>query len=801
MEITKAVSNTHVVIVCLSPASINNQGYVHKEIKFALDVADRQPEGAIFLIPLKLEECDVPNRLRDWHWVDLYEETGYEKLTKSLLRRAEALGIATRPLRSAVGSGPSWAEPSGGDATEKELAGLVGEARELMRAESWGEAIEKLQTALFIRRDHEEASALLKHAQRHRELAEVEKLYEAGYEHLNAGQLEEALSRFQEVQKREESYRGTEALIARCQEKIKEKKVAALLAEAEKSVGADDWKTAIDRLRAVLSEDPGHKVATDKLDYAVQQQKLSELYSEGQNLYLFGRRREALARFRQIQDLAGGYKDVPGRIAKIEREEAEAEAARQAEERANREEFERLFREAQEELAKEDWEPAIEKLQDLAVRDASNEEVRRRLAQAQMGLMRASRLKKLVELYAEGERLYRAGDRRAAWLCLTQFREAAGDQQGVAALIAKIESEEAGLYRARWYAGWGVASASLVAGLLLTVGFGLYSGDHGWRVAYLVPELLGLSAGLCYVYRLGRDADSWRHEMSRLRSVREAASAREKGEQRFFLPTAEERLSRRLESLDAPPGEAAIDRSYLTCSEYQLFIDDRQKQGEYNQPDHWVELKYPAGAALQPVSGVRAADAAELCKWLTLRSGGGASYRLPRPHEAITQPSEEAALAAWCADGKGYRLVGLSAFSKQAIRRRLSKLSTAGLPMPASLARRLEIKRSLERSISMMPHALALALGARLHVTKQLIDVFTDAVALDLTQAAAKATAADLAFVIDFQLAPDLATTGADSIAPFGAAVAEGNLSKIKELAETFGARSKASVVKLIKLL
>lgn len=90
-EITKAVRNSHVVIVCLSSGSVNKRGYVQKEIKRALDVADEQPEGTIFVIPLRLEECEVPERLRRWHWVNYFEERGYERLIKALRRRAESL--------------------------------------------------------------------------------------------------------------------------------------------------------------------------------------------------------------------------------------------------------------------------------------------------------------------------------------------------------------------------------------------------------------------------------------------------------------------------------------------------------------------------------------------------------------------------------------------------------------------------------------------------------------------------------------------------------------------------------------
>jgi hypothetical protein len=57
-----------------------------------LDIADEQPEGAIFIVPVKLEECDVPQRLSRWHWVHL-DAKGFDLLAQTLRKRAGALGI------------------------------------------------------------------------------------------------------------------------------------------------------------------------------------------------------------------------------------------------------------------------------------------------------------------------------------------------------------------------------------------------------------------------------------------------------------------------------------------------------------------------------------------------------------------------------------------------------------------------------------------------------------------------------------------------------------------------------------
>ena len=84
-EIKKAVQNSDVVIVFLSRNSVGKTGFFQKEIKIALDAADERPEGKIFIIPAKLEDCDVPDRLSNKQWVDLYTENGFDRLLQSLI--------------------------------------------------------------------------------------------------------------------------------------------------------------------------------------------------------------------------------------------------------------------------------------------------------------------------------------------------------------------------------------------------------------------------------------------------------------------------------------------------------------------------------------------------------------------------------------------------------------------------------------------------------------------------------------------------------------------------------------------
>jgi hypothetical protein len=92
-EIINALKDSDVVIVCLSNASIKKEGYVQKEIRRALSVAEEKPEGTIFIIPLKVDDCQLPQSLSQWQAVNYYREGAFDRLLTSLRMRAISLGI------------------------------------------------------------------------------------------------------------------------------------------------------------------------------------------------------------------------------------------------------------------------------------------------------------------------------------------------------------------------------------------------------------------------------------------------------------------------------------------------------------------------------------------------------------------------------------------------------------------------------------------------------------------------------------------------------------------------------------
>lgn len=99
LEIRRAVREADVVVVCLSK-QFNQAGFRQKEVRLALDTAMEKPEGEIFIIPARLEECDTLESLRKWHWVDLFEDDGYEILIRAFRARADKIGATLQIKRS-----------------------------------------------------------------------------------------------------------------------------------------------------------------------------------------------------------------------------------------------------------------------------------------------------------------------------------------------------------------------------------------------------------------------------------------------------------------------------------------------------------------------------------------------------------------------------------------------------------------------------------------------------------------------------------------------------------------------------
>ena len=124
LEIKKAIRESPIFLACLSTHAVSKRGFVQSELNSAMKIIDTVPEGSVYLIPVRLDLCDVPTKLEHLQWVDYFADGGSEKLIDAL---REYLGhsisprarAASGPLRfSSIGidaSDPNWAEGERGD--------------------------------------------------------------------------------------------------------------------------------------------------------------------------------------------------------------------------------------------------------------------------------------------------------------------------------------------------------------------------------------------------------------------------------------------------------------------------------------------------------------------------------------------------------------------------------------------------------------------------------------------------------------------------------------------------------------
>jgi formylglycine-generating enzyme required for sulfatase activity/energy-coupling factor transporter ATP-binding protein EcfA2 len=114
----------------------------------------------------------------------------------------------------------------------------------------------------------------------------------------------------------------------------------------------------------------------------------------------------------------------------------------------------------------------------------------------------------------------------------------------------------------------------------------------------------------------------------------------ESAEREIAHLAAEVKLARRLSNLLRVDETLAITQDYITCAEYQLFIDEKVSSSQHFQP----------GTAKQPITGLCLEDVLEFCSWLNekARSWNGSTeilsayeggerisyYRLPTAMES-----------------------------------------------------------------------------------------------------------------------------------------------------------------------
>jgi|GEM_PF-991187 len=101
------IRDAAIFVACLSSRSVGRQGFVHTELRTALSAYGERPPGTVYIIPVKLDNCEIPDlqipnqgtSLRDLHWIELSQEGGYRHLLRGL---RHGLGVGPDERREPV---------------------------------------------------------------------------------------------------------------------------------------------------------------------------------------------------------------------------------------------------------------------------------------------------------------------------------------------------------------------------------------------------------------------------------------------------------------------------------------------------------------------------------------------------------------------------------------------------------------------------------------------------------------------------------------------------------------------------
>ncbi len=86
LEILQNIKTSDFFIACLSKNSVSKRGYVQKELKQALSLLEQFPEGEIYLIPVRIDDCIVPESLSSRQWLDWSNINAKPQLLRAIKR-------------------------------------------------------------------------------------------------------------------------------------------------------------------------------------------------------------------------------------------------------------------------------------------------------------------------------------------------------------------------------------------------------------------------------------------------------------------------------------------------------------------------------------------------------------------------------------------------------------------------------------------------------------------------------------------------------------------------------------------
>ena len=83
-EIPESLKRSDFILIFFSRSSVTKRSYLEQEFHLALDSLWGFPRDTIRIIPIRLDDCEIPESFRDFHWIDLPEPGSFERIVQAI---------------------------------------------------------------------------------------------------------------------------------------------------------------------------------------------------------------------------------------------------------------------------------------------------------------------------------------------------------------------------------------------------------------------------------------------------------------------------------------------------------------------------------------------------------------------------------------------------------------------------------------------------------------------------------------------------------------------------------------------
>jgi len=103
-EIRRAIAGANLFVLCLSTNAVDRAGFYQAEMTYALEEAERVPQGKVYIMPVRLNPCSTPARIQKWQVVDIFEKDGAATLFRSITSALKEAARARAEVIAALNS-------------------------------------------------------------------------------------------------------------------------------------------------------------------------------------------------------------------------------------------------------------------------------------------------------------------------------------------------------------------------------------------------------------------------------------------------------------------------------------------------------------------------------------------------------------------------------------------------------------------------------------------------------------------------------------------------------------------------